>query len=139
MNSTGYTDEKTEYAEVCKWRDDAIADGWSHTATYDHEAEDRVCTLKKDGFTAMVITRELDSSKSKYKYNAEINAWGPDKLSVSLQSVIYNMSDLRAGLRRCNWCGANNVDAYMVGFAGRCCKPCLPKARKQLEYPGWTD
>lgn len=30
-------------------------------------------------------------------------------------------------------------DIYPVGFAGKCCKDCLPEAKRKYEYRGWAD
>lgn len=36
-------------------------------------------------------------------------------------------------------CGAENVETYQYGFAGRACSKCLPPAKRRDEFPGWTN
>lgn len=118
--------------EIRKWRDAAIADGWDHAPTYaPHEEEDRACRLKRDGFVVQTITRE-ELAKL-----ASIHAWGPDDLQVSVPDE-YSMEALVKNLRRCNDCGAVDVETQRTGFAGRVCNTCLPAAKKRDEFPGWT-
>jgi hypothetical protein len=116
---------------VCKFRAAAIADGWSHEPTYGDGQEDEACTLKRDGFTIQVYSRDT---------YAAIAAWGPDGLTLDPVAVPYpGFAWFEAGLRRCNLCGAGSAETFRYAFAGRACAACLPKAKAETEKPGWTN
>ena len=124
--------------DVGQWKADAVADGWhsaplyppnGFTITSEYLQEINAAQLTKDGWVAFV----LNQSKRK-----SIVVWGPDGLGV-LPSYPYSWEKLQAGLRRCNYCGSENVSTSRVSFAGRCCSDCLPEQKRILEYPGWTN
>jgi len=119
-----------------KWRNDAIADGWTCSPTYNKESMDRAFTLDHpSGFKAMGIARPADKDSMG---EGVINVWGPDGMTVS-SGRTYDFKKLQAGLRICSVCRTTDVDTVRVGFANRVCNTCLPEAVKRLEYPGWCD
>lgn len=150
MGEFGLTNDDKEYREVVDFRDAAIADNWAHHATYGNEAEDRASRLSKDGFTMKVLTRSRDnevldpksgyhhSIHGKWKYEAQVSIWGPDRLAINVTPP-YNWEQIKAGLRRCHACQAEDVDTQRYSFAGRCCANCRPEMAKQHEKPGWCD
>ena len=136
MTSFGFTNDAADYEAACKWREDAIADGWEHEPTYPgHEPESTACKLHKGAFRTQIITRER---VGKWAYEADVHVWGSDGLAVKPDRV-YSFQQLADGLRVCVWCGATDVSTSRVGFANRVCEACLPEARKKLECPGWYD
>lgn len=139
----GFTNSKADLDAVVAWRDAAITDGWSHRPTYESEAEERVCSLEKDGFKAMVLTRcpvSLPSSRhqSKWFAEAEVNVWGSDGLAIKPPDV-YDWQFIESAVSTCGYCGAHPVETERVGFAGRCCSKCLPAMRAKIEVPGWCS
>ena len=147
----GFTNSDEVYREVCAFRDAAIADGWSHTATYESEPEERASRLIKEGFVMQILSRSRDnevlcpergyrySVHGKWKYEAQVNVWGPDGLGISLTDLKYDWQKIKDGLRRCDSCGAQDVDTQRYSFAGRCCAKCRPEMARQYEKPGWDN
>ena len=132
----GFTNNKEEYDRVIKFRDDAVKDGWSIEPSYGtHESVERASTLKKNGYTMSVISRE---KIGKWEYEADISIWADDGLSVAYPDI-YNFDAIEKGKRHCNLCDADDVDTQRYSFAGRCCAKCRPEAAKKYEYPGWAD
>jgi hypothetical protein len=151
-----FTNDNSGYDKSCKWRDDAIADGWEHKATYDpQELESRACSLSKlvdvpglrlyperrfteglHDFRALIITR-ANENDGKWKYEAGVSVWGPDGLAL-FPGEVYDMNFLIRGLKVCHFCHKEGVDTSRVGFASRCCRDCYPEAVKEAEYPGWN-
>lgn len=123
---------------VAAFRDAAITDGWNARPTYKIEGQDRACTLERDGFTIMLISRADATREGKMLYFASISIWGPDGLAIEPPTE-YSFDEIRARVRWCSECGEKNVDTMRVGFAGRVCSKCLPAAKKKHEYPGWCD
>lgn len=137
MNDFGFTNEEGKYKAVVKFREDAIADGWECKPTYgSSESIESHATLAKEGFTCHVKARI--KKEGKWKYEAEVTIWGSDGLVISGMPLIYNWEEIKAGLKRCNYCLRNGVEIQRLGFAGRCCKECLSAQQKIIEYPGWT-
>ena len=135
----GFTNNENEIERVRKWRNDAIADGWSHKPTYgDGEEEDRACSLEKDGWKALILTRINDTKRHKFSFEAEVSVWGPDGLSIN-PSPVYNFDLMKQDIRTCHSCNKINIETFRFSFAGRCCKECLPEMRRKHEYPGWCD
>ena len=133
----GFTNEVGKYNAVVSFRDAAIADGWIAKPTYgDHEPMGTAASLTKDGFKMSCLSRT--KAIGKWKYEASVCIWGPDGLVIAGMPMEYNWDEIKMGLKRCNYCLRNGVETLRVGFAGRCCKECLPEKRKQLEFPGWT-
>ncbi len=129
------------YKRAVAWRDAALADGWLSTATYgESEAEDRASTLTRDGFKASIITRTPEPKpwNPNPKHEGCVTVWGPDRLDVR-PGQTYDWEYIKAGLRHCGECNADDVDTARVAFANRVCVPCLPEARKKYEKPGWTN
>ena len=135
----GRTTSREILALVEKWRDDAVADGWSIRPTYDSEDQSRAAKLEKDGFVASLLTRDDDGGGGKkYPFEASIWVWGPDELAIN-PGVVYDWQTILDGQRKCGYCPATDVDTQRVGFAGRCCAVCRPKVAAELERPGWCD
>jgi len=145
MSEFGYTNSDADYAKVVAWRDAAVADGWTLNAVYKKEPETSYGHLSKDGFTVHACCRVTEEMKkrfahysSKWKYEAQINVWGPDGLAVRAPEN-YNWAELVAATRKCHHCGKTDVDTVRYSFAGRCCHDCLPAMKAQHEQPGWCD
>jgi len=136
----GFTNSQADLDAVIAWRDAAIADGWSHRPTYGKsESEDRACTMEKNGYKAMVLTRTpIEGKPSKWKAEAEVNIWGPDGLAIKPPNV-YDWEAIQSAVATCGYCGAHPVKTERVGFAGRCCETCLPTMRAKIEVPGWAN
>lgn len=121
---------------VTEWRDAAIADGWSHAPTYPrHEDEGRACTLNRDGYTAMILTRD-DTDRFKGVYG--ISLWCPRGMALAVPKQ-YSFETLERNRRLCSECKQLSDDIRHVAFANRVCAACEPAARKKYEYPGWNN
>jgi hypothetical protein len=150
MMTFGFTNDTKEYDRVRSFRDAAIADRWSHKATYDSEPEERASHLYREGFVMSVLTRSRENevlnpargiystSHGKWRYEAQVHIWGPDGMAID-SGPVYDWGKLTAGLRHCPECGADDVDTQLVGFANRVCADCAPALRKKIEKPGWCD
>jgi len=134
----GFTNDVEELNRVIKFREDAIADGWTCEPTYGKfESVDSASSLTKNGFTMLILTR-TNKDRAKWKYEAEVSIWGTDKLAIEPPKV-YDYDAIVKGLRVCGFCGAKDVATARVDFANRCCANCLYEARKRLETAGWCD
>lgn len=132
----GFTDSIDDFNAVVAWRDAAIADGWEHRPTYgDHEAEDRACKLTRDGFVVQVLTRR--HVKANRRYEAQVSAWGPDRLALRVPNI-YDWQAMQDAIMRCQYCGAHPVKTQRVAFAGRACEACGPKEQAKLPK-NWAD
>jgi hypothetical protein len=140
MPAHGFTNDPLQLARVRAWVEAAVADGWTRTATYPHESIERACTLRREGWQALVLMREtaLSSLPGKWRYETDIHLWGPDRLAVEPGDV-YDWQRLQRELRHCYACGARDVDTQRVGFADRVCAGCLPGMKAKIETPGWCD
>lgn len=139
INEYGFTNDREYLDAAHAFRKAAIADGWSCVPTYgDHEPMDSHATLNKEGFVCHVKARDRGEGKKKYRYEVQVSLWGPDRLCITAP-MVYDWEAIKAGVRRCGYCGQEDVETQQVGFAGRSCEKCLPSARKQDEYPGWTN
>lgn len=132
----GFTDDAGRLDLVARYREAAVADGWSMRPTFGCESIEGAATLEKDGFTMQTIARPPASPGG--WYHASINIWGPDRLAVKPPDE-YSMEAIRAGLRCCHYCDVTDVDTQRVSFAGRCCAGCVDQQRRVLEQPGWCD
>jgi hypothetical protein len=125
-----------------KFRDDAKADGWSVEKSHSQDDIDRECTMRKDGFSMLVYTRDntekIKAGMTCRKYEGDISIWGDDGLSIRTPEK-YDWDAIVNGKRHCNLCGADDVDTQRYSFAGRCCAKCRPAAAKEYEYPGWYN
>ena len=135
-NEFGLTNEEQELNEVTAFREAAIADGWDAKPGSAAELIEDYAHLTKEDFAMHVVSRR---NVGKWKFQAELNIWGPDGLAVGLLSPIYNWEEIKGGLRRCNECGKQDVETQRYSFAGRCCEECRPKLAAQYEKPGWTN
>lgn len=131
----GFTNDDKEYQRVIDYRAAVMKDGWATAPRYEHELISSYSEHKRDGFTLIICSR---SPAGKWKYQAQVNIWGPDGLAIAPPET-YDGEKIKAGLRTCNYCHEANVDTQRVGFAGRCCKKCLSSQRKISEFPGWTN
>jgi hypothetical protein len=120
-----------------KWRDDALSDGWSMTRTTDHEAESSACSLEKEGFRAMVLTRTQRDPK-KWHYEVSLHVWGPDQLAIEIGPT-YSWDAIRQGVETCSECRFTGIPTVRVGFANRVCEACRPAAAARIETPGWCN
>ena len=134
----GFTNDigRLEAADV--YREAAIADGWACSPTYDgSEQMGRASTLTKDGFEMSILSRDRREMPGKWKFEASISIWGPDRLSIKPPGQ-YDWEKIKAGIRTCNSCGAKDVATHRYSFAGRSCDKCLPEAKRVHEHDGWT-
>ena len=119
--------------QIRAWRTAAEADGWRATPTYKTESIEQAATLclgpAPCQWVALVILRP--------KY-ASLAVWGPDALALE-PGIVYDFPALEAKLRTCPICDVEDVPTYRHGFGGRACEVCLPAAREESEYPGWTN
>jgi hypothetical protein len=134
------TRRKEQVEQAVAWREAAVADGWAIEPTYPgSEGTDRAAKLKRDGWVAMILTRTpVEGDRWRDHYEGAVHVWGPDRMAV-VPGAAYSWDRLRAGLRHCAYCNADDVDTQCVGFAGRTCSKCLPEQRRQQEFPGWTN
>lgn len=135
----GFTNDEKVFRSIQTFKEDAIKDGWEVSATYAHESISRAASLSKDDFKMFILTREETSYSDKWKYEAKINIWGPDRLAIQIPNNVYSWSAIQEGTRHCHFCNTKGVTVSRVGFANRACKNCLAEAKIQLEYPGWCD
>src|SRR6266478_4034061 len=113
----GFTNDFREYERVVAFRDAAIADGWSHEPTYGSESEERASRLNRDGFSMQILTRSrgnevLDPARGmhrsvhgKWAYEAQVNVWGPDGMSIDIGPA-YDWEAIKAAVRKCPECEA---------------------------------
>lgn len=133
-NMFGFTNDQAEYDAAVAFREAAKADGWTCVPTYgDSEPVERAARLMRDGWVISILARE---KVGKWKYEANVHAWGPDGMSIRTPRV-YDFQVMQAELRTCKACGATDVPTHRYSFAGRCCEQCLPEMRRQHEGPGW--
>lgn len=131
----GFTNDDKRYEDAIKWKCDALKDGWVIEPIYKTESVEFAAKLSKEGFVCNILTK---FSGPRWKYEVDINIWGPDELAVK-PPYKYNWDEIIKGLNTCNYCGASEVKTKRIGFAGRCCENCLPELRKKFEYPGWCN
>jgi hypothetical protein len=139
-NEWGFSNDADALETVRQWVAAAVADGWAISPTYQTESVDSAATLDKDGFQALVLTRDRGEGADgkRYRYEAKVSAWGPDRLAINVPRK-YDFALMQQATKHCAECGKDGVDTQRVGFAGRVCADCLPKTQKQHEYPGWTS
>ena len=113
-----------------------IADGWEYDPELVHRVNAKTpqhwLQLQKEGWNACIFEVNEEGTFTRS------SVWGPDKLQIVIPEE-YSMEAFIAALRTCMYCKATDVDTQRVSFAGRCCEKCLPKKRKELEYPGWCS
>lgn len=134
----GFTNDERNLKAVMQFRDAAVADGWSIRPTYSSEDVSRACTLERDGFKMLILTRDNRMESGRWKFNTEIHMWAPDRLAVAVPPF-YDFEEIVRRTRTCASCKAENVDTQRYSFAGRCCAECLPKMRAATEGPGWCN
>lgn len=141
----GYTSDPKRLEGVRQFVADAVRDGWTIRQTYPGgEPQESAATLTRDGFKIMALARDYTGEgvagafRPTVSYMASINIWGPDGLAIQ-PPQFYDFAAIAAGLRHCEYCGADDVVTQRVGFAGRTCAACHPKQAKVQEYPGWCD
>lgn len=135
LREHGFTDDASRLERVREFRDAARDDGWASEPTYENEAEDSHATMSRDGFTLHAMCRE---GRGAWKYCAQISIWGPDGVAVETPET-YSMDAVIAGLRRCEFCNAKDVETHRVAFANRSCGDCLEEQRRIHETPGWCS
>lgn len=119
--------------DAVKWREDAVADGWSIKPTYDeHESQDTHATLEREGYKAFVNARPGQNRN-------RIHIWCPKGISILGCSGDYNFDRIVAAVRTCQFCGSEDVDTVRIRFAERSCMDCVDQKRKELETPGWCS
>lgn len=95
---------------VSKFVADALADGWVCETDRIVAGQYRTIVIKHqaEGFSATVCLRQ-DSADFNGPQFMEI--FGPDQAQIL--TVVYDMDELRAALRRCDACGAGNTDVQI--------------------------
>jgi len=136
-NKFGLTNDSSRLTAAKAWRDAAVADGWTIEATYESEDVERASSLRKEGFSAMIISR--DNKGEVYEYEAMIYLWGPDRLIVQPPNIYPGFEAIKTLTKYCSYCNNFAEKTTRVSFAGRCCLACYPEVRKRLERPGWSD
>jgi hypothetical protein len=132
----GFTNDRDVWEAAKAYRAAAVADGWSIAPTYNTEAVDRASTLHKDGYRMSILSRD-STVGPKWRYEASIAIWGPDGMVIKAPEQ-YDWGFIQGGSRRCNVCGAEDVETARFSFAGRCCEVCLPEMRAKHERGNWT-
>jgi hypothetical protein len=138
MDKVKYKSREAEYEDTVNFRNDAIRDGWSIEPTYAGESENRSCTMKRDGYTMMIITRDSGDETNAYRYGSSVAIWGADGLGIE-PSFPYNFKTIVDGTKKCDFCHATVEKTFRVAFANRSCKDCLPAAKAKLERAGWCS
>lgn len=129
----GYTNSDAKYATVCAFRDAAVKDGWT-IGPNGNESQETWARLTRGDWVGHVLARK---NVGKWKYQAEVSIWAPDKLSIIVPDI-YSWEEIQAAIRTCCLCGAKDVDTQRYSFAGRCCKSCRPAAAEKYERGNWT-
>lgn len=129
----GYTNADSEYERVVSFRDAAVKDGWT-IGPNGNESPDTWARLERDRWVGHVLARK---NVGKWKYQAEVSMWAPDKLSIVVPDI-YLWDEIKAAVRTCCLCGAKDVDTQRYSFAGRCCAACRPAAAARFEKGNWT-
>lgn len=139
----GYTNDQAALERVQAFVAAAIADGWEQSIYFEGEPVDQACKLRRDGFVMSVLSRTFTPTRwqpqSRFKFTAQVSAWGPDELALDIGPDYPGFEAFQAALLKCLLCGAEGVVTQRYGFAGRCCAACLPAARAKFEKPGWCD
>lgn len=130
----GYTNDLEHLKNVRDFVALARIDGWSIEPTYSSESVDRACRLKREGFQAQVLMREMQGS---WKACTHISIWGPDGLAIE-PPFPYDWEKIKAGVTTCGACGKTGVGTQRYSFAGRCCAGCRPEMARQHERGNWT-
>lgn len=124
-------------AAADQFRRDAEADGWKFSPTYSTEPVEQAFRGIRDGFVIQGIARPRHDNHMLPE--GHIHAWGPDGISLNPLPLVYPGFDaLKALVRHCPECGADDVETTRVAFANRACADCAPSLREKLERPGWN-
>lgn len=136
----GFTNDRAKWEGANVYREAAIAGGWTCEATYKSEPVDSAATLSRDGWKLSIISRDKSDKGGKWKYEASVHVWAPDGLQVTVSNQ-YDFEQLKAAIRNCNECGADDVETTRYSFAGRWCLKCnsSPELNKKYHYHGWCD
>jgi hypothetical protein len=130
--------KKIEVEKAASFRDAAVLDGWTIKPTYEREPQEYASTLEKDGFLMMVLSRPpIEYSHGSYTWDGSVHIFGPDGLAIETPEE-YSWEKIKNGLTVCSKCKKIGK-TKRAGFASRVCDSCLPEAKKELEYPGWTN
>ena len=117
---------------VTTWVKAAVEDGWVIKPTYPgHEPMETSASLEKGEWRAHAINR---------KEHISLHVWRGNGL-VAIQNVpeVYSMKELEEQGKTCHFCGKTPDRLHHVGFTSMACSDCLPKAKTDLEFPGWAD
>jgi len=134
-NEFGFTNDHEKVVAARAFMDAAASDGWSIKPTYSEPVE-CAASLERDGFSMLIIARE--NGGEKFKYQAQVNIWGPDRLAIAAPKE-YSWAKILGALSHCNVCDKDGVEIHRYSFAGRCCADCLPAMRAKHERPGWCN
>jgi hypothetical protein len=131
----GFTNDGKQMELAYAFIEAAITDGWEQYQSYPSESTERACKLKREGFVISAITR---TKVGKWKFEVQLNAWGPDGLCIKLP-IVYNPETFLKAETTCGICNKEVEKTFRYSFAGRACADCIPEARKKHEQPGWCD
>jgi hypothetical protein len=127
---------KITISDVHTWREAAANDGWEIDKTYGNEKLESAWSATRGGWIVLALARPKGEQLNFDV--ASINIWGLDGLSCRAPIPYPGFDELQPLLRKCNCCGADDVETQRYSFAGRCCADCRPEMARQTERPGWT-
>ena len=131
MSYVGFDKDGRVRAWTARWRLALAWMGWQEMKTYKNSPKDMSTTHIRDGWSISIYEQPCDRG-----WHVSICGYGSDRLGLSLP-VEYDFVEIEAAARRCDFCGAEDVDVQRVAFAERSCASCYPAAKAKREYPGW--
>jgi hypothetical protein len=131
-----------EAEPVRAWIKAAVLDGWELSPLYPTtngpgEGEETAAKLTIGGWVCHAIKRPPGHKGTKVG-RIDISVWDVEGISVHVPIPYPGLSELALLMKRCHWCHKVSDTTTRVGFASRSCSECLGKARKEVEYDGWT-
>lgn len=116
-----------------RWRVDAVADGWACNPIYNTETVEEAAELTKNGWVCQIYIRP--------EHSIQIAVWSDKGHALLEIPERYNMTNLQAQSFLCHFCNKHTPSNELkrVGFANVACTGCLASAKKQIEFPGWTN
>lgn len=134
------------------WRDAAVQDGWAITPTYAGETQTSACTLLREGYKCLILTRPSkrpvdDSDRGGLLGGGEVHCWGPDRPQIPVPLVYpgwqYFLDALvtcphchRGPNRRffvtvepCEYCGPGKY----TGLPSNACENCMNTGAREPE------
>jgi len=139
VDDFGFTNDERRFQDAVEFRKSLQKDGWTTSSPTPQGTESTEIWSKheKEGFIARILTRTHEPNH-KFKYQVTVSLWGPDRLAIK-PPYVYDWEFIKAGVRTCNECGAQDVETFRFSFAGRACAKCIPALKEKYEKPGWCD